>query len=140
MSDEQHTKKEKVLHARVPESLDRELKERAKSLGISVSNLVRNALTNTFGLVEDIVVDSSNIARSARGEGPAVDVLGPASGLGRPGRNRVIGWRTVVLNLNAVCHECNGILSKGAEAGVGVLELGGPPPVICPSCMEALRD
>ena len=37
-------KKERVLHARISDSLDQELKERASSLGVSVSNLVRNVL------------------------------------------------------------------------------------------------
>ncbi len=132
-------KKEKVLHARVPESLDRELKERARSLGISVSNLVRNVLTNTFDLVEDIVVDGSNIARSARGEAP-LGAVEPATAADRPRRNRVVGWHVVVLNLNAVCHECNEILAKGTKAGVGVMEHGGTPPAICPQCMESLSD
>ena len=60
--------KEKVLHARISETLDQELRTKAASLGLSVSNLVRNILLNTFGLVEDVLSDSASIARSARGE------------------------------------------------------------------------
>ena len=58
--------KQKVLHARIPASLDRDLKAKASSLGISVSNLVRHVLTNTVDLVEDVLVDSANIAASAQ--------------------------------------------------------------------------
>ena len=81
--------KERVIHTRVPESLDNEVKRRAGNLGLSVSNLVRNVLENAFGLVEDIVADSAEIARSARGDpsemprgvpGPSGRVLGKVLG------------------------------------------------------------
>src|SRR5688572_3352758 len=60
-------RKEKVLHTRVPDSLDRQLRRRARSLGMSVSTIVRHVLLNTFGLVEDIVADSTNVALSIAG-------------------------------------------------------------------------
>src|SRR3954469_12905808 len=59
--------KERVIHTRVPESLEAELRERAEKLGISVSNLVRNVLGHAFGLVGDVVADSHAIAGAARG-------------------------------------------------------------------------
>jgi hypothetical protein len=134
-------KKEKVLHARVPEHLDAEIKERARRLGISVSNLVRNVLTNSFGLVGDIVADSTNIARAASREGvhvvPTVPPIGPPTSVA-PARNRVIGWQEVTLSLNAVCERCNAVLMKGSSAGVAVTELPAPRQVACPSCMEEL--
>jgi hypothetical protein len=60
-------RKERVIHTRVPESLEAELRERAQHLGISVSNLVRNVLGHAFGLVGDVVADGHAIARAARG-------------------------------------------------------------------------
>src|SRR5690348_4760949 len=59
-------KKERVIHTRVPESLEAELRQKAQDLGISVSNLVRNMLGHAFGLVGDVVADSHAIARAAR--------------------------------------------------------------------------
>lgn len=135
-------KKEKVLHARVPEHLDAEIKERARRLGISVSNLVRNVLTNSFGLVGDIVADSTNIARAASRDGahavPPVPAIGPPATHHAPARNRVIGWQEVTLSLNAVCERCNAVLLKGSLAGVAVTELPAPRQVACPGCMEEL--
>src|SRR5204863_7152741 len=61
-------RKEKVLHTRVPESLDRHIKRRARGLGMSVSTVVRNVLLSTFGLVEDIVTDSTTIALAMTGQ------------------------------------------------------------------------
>jgi hypothetical protein len=111
-------RKERVLHTRVPESLDRHLKNRARGLGLSVSTVVRNVLLNTFGLVEDIVNDSTNIALALSGEEPA-------PGGGRRGRNvvgdeapatgGVVAWQEVVLNVNAVCEQCNDVLHKGSS-------------------------
>ena len=68
MSPTPDDRKERVITARVPEALDDAIRRRATSLGLSVSNLVRNVLQNSLGLVEDIVADSAQIARLARGE------------------------------------------------------------------------
>ena len=58
--------KDRVLQARIPEQLDDQLRNRADSLGLSVSTIVRNVLLNTFDLVEDVVTDSARI--SSRGK------------------------------------------------------------------------
>src|SRR5437667_10042904 len=61
-------RKERILHTRVPDSLDRHIKRRARSLGMSASTVVRNVLLTTFGLVEDIVNDSTDIALEVTGQ------------------------------------------------------------------------
>lgn len=125
-------RKERVIHTRVPEALDNEVKRRAGNLGLSVSNLVRNVLENAFGLVEDIVADSAEIARSARGE-----LAGPR-GAGSSPRRKVLGWSVAMLNVNAVCDRCNALLPKGTRAGIGVVEGGGPAPFRCERCLEVM--
>ncbi|MCA9666718.1 MAG: hypothetical protein KC503_14060, partial [Myxococcales bacterium] len=67
---ENEKKKQRVIHARVSDTVDEELRRRANHLGMSVSNLVRNILHHTFGLVEDLVVDVAAVA-SPGGEGNA---------------------------------------------------------------------
>lgn len=121
-------KKQKIIHARVPEDLDRELKRKAGRLGLTVSNLVRNVLQNAFGLVEDIVADSADIARTARGEAEA-----------DTGAPRVLGWQDLVLNVNALCETCNAILPKGSRAAVAVTDRPGPRPFLCPTCLKELN-
>lgn len=135
-------RKERVLHTRVPESLDRHLKTRARGLGLSVSTVVRNVLLNTFGLVEDIVTDSTNIALALTGEDTSAD------GVGRRGRaspdaadrtpNEVVAWQEAVLNVNAVCEQCNTVLLKGARAAIGVCERPGPRSILCPRCLDGV--
>ena len=135
-------RKERVLHTRVPESLDRHLKTRARGLGLSVSTVVRNVLLNTFGLVEDIVTDSTNIALALTGEDTSADGVGrrgrenPRAGDREP--NDVVGWQDAVLNVNAVCEQCNAVLLKGARAAIGVRERPGPRSILCPRCLERI--
>lgn len=126
-------RKERVIAARVPEALDDAIRRHATSLGLSVSNLVRNVLQNSLGLVGDIVADSAEIARLARGErqrDPALFGSAPARS------PRVIGWQEVRLAVNAVCEICNAVLPRGTQAAVGVLEGAGAVRLRCEKCID----
>jgi len=131
--DDDVEKKERVIHTRVPESLETQLREKAQDLGISVSNLVRNVLGHAFGLVGDVVADSHAIARAARGDkkrAPTPSTVAVTS------LDDVLGWQPIVLGKNAVCAKCNAILPRGRDAAVGV----GTQLVVCLSCLEELRS
>ena len=130
-------KKERVIHTRVPESLEAQLRERAEDLGISVSNLVRNVLGHTFGLVGGVVADSQAVARAARGgKSAAASVAStpPASSI-----DDVLGWQAIMLGKNAVCARCNALLPRGTDAATGVVETGATRFVICQACLQELR-
>jgi len=124
-------RKEKVIHTRVSEGLDEEIRERAARLGVSVSNLVRNVLQHTFGLVEDVVADAASIGRSARGEASEARAEAPPAAPGR-----VLGWQEAVLNLNALCEACNAILPRGSRAAIAVVEGSGPRAIRCLACLK----
>jgi hypothetical protein len=125
-------KKEKVLHTRIPQALDEEIRGHASQLGVSVSNLVRNVLQNAFGLVGDIVADTTSIAQStrsvARPVAPAPSA--PSASL------RIVGWQEARLALNAVCDGCNAILPRGSRAGIAVLDGPGARIFRCMTCLE----
>jgi predicted DNA-binding protein len=129
-----NSKKERVIHTRVPESLDDEIKRKASGLGVTVSNLVRDVLENTLGLVEDIVSDSTQIARAARGE----PVKRSRSAPRQSAEGEVLGWQVALLNVNAVCDTCNAILPKGTKAGIGIVD-GVQRPFRCEACLERLK-
>lgn len=133
MAEPPHDRKERVIHTRVAEDLDEEIKRRAQSLGVSVSNLVRNILQNTIGLVEEIVLDGAEAMRAAR-RSVGGDAAAAAT---RPGR--VIGWQPAILAVNALCEGCNAILPRGTRAGIAVLEGPGTPAFRCESCLEEIR-
>lgn len=125
-------KKERVIHTRVPESLENQLRVRAEELGVSVSNLVRNVLNRTFGLVDGVVADSQAVAKAARG---TVKRAPPPA----PSLDDVLGWQPLVLGKNAVCSRCNALLPKGSDAATGVSEAGDTRFVICTDCVAQLR-
>jgi hypothetical protein len=140
VSDDADERKERVLHTRVPDSLDRQLKHRARRLGMSVSTVVRHVLLNTFGLVEDIVTDSTNVALALTGDpsepAPSTPLRTPAA----PAAGTVLAWQEVVLNVNAVCAHCNAILHRGVRAALGIRDAVGAPAVICPQCLERVQN
>jgi hypothetical protein len=119
--------KEKVIHTRVPERLEAELRKRAEDLGVSVSNLVRNVLGHAFGLVGDVVADSHAVARAARGAVAKVTT------------DDVLAWQQMTLAKNAVCARCNDMLPKGSGAAIGVAEHGGGRVIVCAGCFEEVR-
>lgn len=132
-------RKKKVIHTRVDESLEESLREKAEVLGMSVSNLVRNVLVNALDLVEDAIADTHHVARTARGEPVATGPSNTADLGPEPGT--VLGWQHVVLNLNAICAQCNTILPRGREAAIGLMGGGSSamPPVLCQTCMKEMR-
>ena len=131
-------KNERVLHTRIPESLEKELRDKASSLGMSMSNLVRNILNNAVDLVEDIITDSSRVARYARtakGDGAAAPKAPEPTA--EPVAPVIIGWHTVVLQRNAICDRCNSVLTRGAGAALSVTDPPTAPTILCVPCMEA---
>ncbi len=137
-------RKERVLHTRVPDSLDRHIKRRARSLGMSVSTVVRNVLLTTFGLVEDIVADSTDIARAIAGdETVATRRTGRSLGGSAQGSRHeaagVLAWHEAVLNVNAVCDHCNAVLRRGTRAAVAVSNPQERRAVICRSCLGRIE-
>jgi hypothetical protein len=132
--------KDRVLQARIPEQLDDELRDRAEKLGLSVSTVVRNVLLHTFELVEGVVTDSAQLARTIGGREslspppPALDAPDPAA---PPEETPVIGWQEAVLNRNGICDTCNAILTTGERAGVGV-PMQARPVLLCMDCLTAL--
>lgn len=132
--DDEPERKERVIHTRVPERLETELRERAQELGVSVSNLVRNVLGHAFGLVGDVVADSQAIAKVARGEGKPRPAPAPAPS--PTSIDDVIGWQTISLGKNALCARCNALLPKGSAAAIGA----GTQLVVCPPCEKELTS
>lgn len=144
---EKDEKKEKVIHTRISEALEQELKTRASRLGVSVSNLVRNVLLHTFGVVEGMTRDSGQGSRSARAaretstaRAEEAEPAEPTSrDLSLPNRG-IIGWQTILLHINAVCSRCNVILQRGSDAALAVtIEHDTPPPLLCLGCLAGLR-
>ena len=133
-------RKERVLHTRISEALDQELRTKAAELGMSVSKLVRNVLVNTVDLVETVVSDSAHIADRARLVGETFQPRDPNDEVRTGARNsdQILGWQRLTLNVNAICDTCNDILPKGSEASIGVVAGGMSRVFRCLACTARL--
>lgn len=131
--------KDRVLQARIPEDLDRELRDRAEQLGLSVSTVVRNVLLHTFDLVEGVVTDSAQLARVVQGREArrTPSALPRADATEAHSEAAVIGWQEAILNRNGVCEQCNAILARGERAAIGV-PVSVRPVLLCLSCLAEL--
>ncbi len=156
-SDEQAARKERVLHARIPESLDEAIRSAASELGMSVSNLVRNVLANALEVVEAATMHMPARAAAAaasmrkeaaratesRSAGASDAAAATAATVAAPAAAPVVlGWQEATLNLKAVCDRCNAILPRGARAAISIPEPASAPRVVrCLPCLEELtRD
>ncbi len=127
--------KARVLHTRIPESLEDAIKTKAQRLRIPVSNLVRNALEQTFQLVEDVVGDGLEIAQLAKRGAERVREAAV-----RP-RAEIYGWQELILNRDERCRDCGGELNRGEKAYRGLSDLPEVSPVfLCPRCLKKIGE
>ncbi len=125
--------KDRVLHTRIPESLEDAIKSKARRLRIPVSNLVRNVLEQTFQLVEDVVGDGLEIASTARRG--AARVRQAATGVGSQAAG-IYGWQELILNRDERCGHCGVELDRGARACRSLSDRPDAAPVfLCPVCV-----
>jgi hypothetical protein len=126
----------RVLHTRIPESLEDVIKSRARRLRIPVSNLVRNVLEQTFRLVEDVVDDGLQIADTAR---RGAERVREATQRVRGQETAIYGWQELVVNRDERCRDCAAELDRGARAFRGLSEQAGAPVVfLCPECVSRI--
>jgi hypothetical protein len=69
---EERARKEKVLHTRIPASLEEEIKRLADALAIPVSNLVRNILQDTVGMVGTVADHVGGVVTGLRDDAKAL--------------------------------------------------------------------
>lgn len=135
------TLKDKVLNARIPEELDRELRAQAERLDVPVSQLVRNILQRTVDLVgnfsgnvehliTDVVEDVAGFRACALGEGERSALEKRIA--------RVLAWQTVRLQQPARCAWSASRLDVGDEACLGILDDGSPSVILGPQALEAV--
>lgn len=126
--------KDRVLHTRIPESLEDAIKTKARRLRIPVSNLVRNVLEQTFQLVEEVVDDGLEIANTARRG--AERVREAALRTRRRDDAGIYGWQELILNRDERCAGCDAELDRGAAAYRGLSDDPGARRVFhCRGCV-----
>jgi len=160
----QGSRKERVLHTRVPAVLELELKRLAQSWRVPVSNVVRAILEDAVTAVDVVgrraegnlhhVVDRLAEQRerlrhithadSPEDERQANESEGEAVPPGaEPPRDElagIIGYQSLRLATKATCSRCGRVIRAGEEAYLGVREGDGPRVLIGAECLPTAED
>jgi len=115
-------RKDRVLQARVSQSLYKDLVDQARKLRVPVSNLVRNILEDSTRMVENIVDSSLEIADVLSGKTTEEDL------------SSVLGWQPMTANRELVCSKCREQILKDNQAFMSVGAPDGRTFVICEGC------
>ena len=133
-------RKDKLIQTRVADNLESTLREQAQRQRITVSQLIRNVLEDTFHLVDGVVAqtaaltevvrrDALRLAASAKGEPregtPAISEhpvpAAPAKGADAPADlSSYFAWQEVVMSRPEPCAKCAIPLAKGGKALLGL--------------------
>ncbi len=112
-------RKQEYLGARVPKVLREKILMRADMLGIPVSILIRNILTD---YIENLADEELPSAR-----------LREPDGKNKKAFDEVIGWEKLMLNKEVVCTCCTKQLNKGDEVVFGIVP-GKSHVILCKQC------
>ena len=130
-------RKDRLIQTRVDEDLDDVLRAAARKQRLSVSQLIRNVLEDTFQLVEDVVVDAQTIGAAVKRD--ARRVAAAARGEMPDPLEGVDAWQEVVLGRPQACARCGTALAAGATAMMGVTaDPTRPRPWLCQACAKTL--
>jgi len=153
-------RKDRLIQARIPETLEVTLKDEARRRRTTVSQMIRTILEDTFQLVDDVVAnvdmivhDSVELAqrvgrdslRRSRPDGDARASEEPPCGAPLPEAAQrleaVEAWNEVVLNQPVECAKCGAELSRGRRAYLGLNDDPTQPRAwMCAAAVEALAD
>jgi len=118
-------RKDQLVQTRVPGDLSETLREAAKQKRVSVSQLIRNVLEDTFELVDNVVGEAVQLGNTVRRD--AMRIAESAKGRGRrttPAAGDpladVDAWHEVLLNKDVVCAQCARLVERGSKAAFGV--------------------
>ncbi len=151
-------RKARIIQTRVPDDLNATLQKEAKRKRVSVSQLIRNVLEDTFDLVDNVVEgtrsfgeldrrDAKRIAQSATGAARAKGHTYPVEDERVelvPARkkletfNHVEAWQEVRVNRDTACAHCGRALGRGKPALLGMVSDGKVRPWLCPTCAALL--
>jgi len=149
-------RKARLIQTRVPRDLEATLKHEARRRRVSVSQLIRHLLEDTFDLVDGVVQDVDQIVSDsvilARNVGESARRLADP---GRPRRSSraapetpagrdadltdVYAWNEVVVHRAVRCAECGVEIARGERGFVGLSDVPRRDRAwLCPACIEAL--
>ena len=136
-------RKDQLVQTRVPGELSETLREAAKKNRVTVSQLIRNVLEDTFDLVDNVVGEAVNLGQTVKRD--ALRIAESAKGRGK--RSPADGdpladveaWQEVRVNREVVCAQCARVIARGERAFFGIGSDPAAPKVwLCSACEERL--
>lgn len=106
-------RKDRLIQTRVAEDLDEALRDEARKKRVTVSQLIRNVLEDTFTLVDDVVNHSVGLAKTVKRDAQRI----ASSAKGEP---KVYAWQEVVLARDEHCGKCGTLMRKGEQGLLGL--------------------
>ncbi|MFT6395774.1 MAG: hypothetical protein ACJAYU_000516 [Bradymonadia bacterium] len=136
-------RKDRVLNTRIPEDLDREIREHAERLDVSVSQFVREVLEKTVNLVGNLSGNAERLVNDIVDDVVEFRTVGDPEAAARAARAKeigkaVIGWQKITVNRNSRCALSNADLRPGDEAHLGIRSDGRPSVMISPESLDQL--
>jgi hypothetical protein len=150
-------KKDRLIQTRVAEDLEETLRDAAKARRVSVSQLIRNVLEDTFQLVDNVVADAASLGATVKRDAVtlAATAKRDATNLGATvkrdaariadaarGRSRSTPvadtWQEVIVAREQVCSRCRRKLAYGDRAMIGLGPEVGTSPFLCITCATEL--
>jgi len=138
-------RKDQLVQTRVPGELSETLREAAKKNRVTVSQLIRNVLEDTFDLVDNVVGEAVHLGNTVKRDALRIAESAKGRSKQRPAASEsdplatVEAWQEVSLNREVVCAQCARVMKKGERGSFGI----GPDPLapkvwLCSSCSERL--
>jgi len=136
-------RKDQLVQTRVPGELSQTLRDAAKKNRVTVSQLIRNVLEDTFDLVDTVVADAVSLGHGVKRDALRIAETAKTGkrAMAAPARNLggVDAWQEVLLNRDVQCARCGIIVTRGSRAAFGI---GGDPALpkiwLCASCAQKL--
>lgn len=128
-------RKEEYLGARVPKELKERVIARAETMGIPVSNLIRNILEEAFRGAEPIPA-RPHVADVQRGTPSQVHSQQSSPQLPTEYPS-VIGWEQLTLNKEMVCTGCGATMRQASTVTLGLAMPGEAHVILCGQCKPA---
>ena len=130
-------RKAHLIQTRVDGQLEETLREAAKQRRVSVSQLIRNVLEDTFHLVDTVVADSAQLASNVKRD--AKRIAAAARGKARDPIEAVEAWQEVLVGKPVPCERCIDLLQRGDKAMIGTSDDPTAPKVwLCTKCYGRL--
>jgi hypothetical protein len=126
-------RKDRLIQTRVDEGLDETLRDAAKQQRVTVSQLIRNVLEDTFHLVDNVVQDAANLGAAVKRD--AQRIAASARGEARDPIAQIEAWQEVVLGRDQSCARCGSGLERGKKGLMGIGDDPAAPKLwLCPDC------